>query len=48
MGRIITRPRCVTDITGPDPLSLMELGGVIWKIRRNEGFVSYEQVIRCE
>ena len=28
LGRIITSPRYVTDITGSDPLSLGELGGV--------------------
>ena len=27
MGRIKTSPRYVTDITGPDPFSLVELGG---------------------
>ena len=27
MGRISTSPRYVTEITGPDPLSLGELGG---------------------
>ena len=27
MDRISTSPRKVTDITGPDPLSLVELGG---------------------
>ena len=27
MGRIKTSPRYVTDVTGPDPLSLVELGG---------------------
>ena len=27
MGRISTSPRYVADITGPDPLSLGELGG---------------------
>ena len=27
MGRIKTSLRYVTDITGPDPLSLVELGG---------------------
>ena len=26
MGKISTIPRYVTDITGPDPLSLVELG----------------------
>ena len=32
MGNISTSPRYVTDITGPDPLSLGELrGGVIRK-----------------
>ena len=36
--------RYVTDITGPDPLSLVELGGgVILKI---EVFVTYERVTR--
>ena len=27
MGRIKTSPKYVTDITGSDPLSLVELGG---------------------
>ena len=45
MGRIKTCLRYVTDITGPDLLSLVELGGrgVIWK---NEVFVTYERVTR--
>ena len=45
MGRIKTCLRYLTDITGPDLLSLMELegGGVILKI---EGFVTYERLTR--
>ena len=46
MGRIKTCLRYVTDITGPDLLSLVELergGGVILKI---EVFVTYERVTR--
>ena len=44
MGRIETCLRYVTNITGPDLLSLVELGGgVILKI---EVFVSYERVTR--
>ena len=44
MGRIKTCLRYVTDITGPDLLSLVELGGeVILKI---EVFVNYERVTR--
>ena len=45
MGRIKTRLRYVTDITGPDLLSLVEFegGGVILKI---EVFVTYERVTR--
>ena len=44
MGRIETCLRYVTDITGPDLLSLVELGGgVILKI---EVFVAYERVTR--
>ena len=44
MGRIKTFLRYVTDITGPDLLSLVELGGrVILKI---EVFVTYERVTR--
>ena len=44
MGRIKTCLRCVTDITGPDLLSVVELGGgVILKI---EIFVTYERVTR--
>ena len=44
MGRIETCLRYVTDITGPDLLSLVELrGGVILKI---EVFVIYERVTR--
>ena len=42
MGRIKTSLRYVNDITGPDPLSLVE-GAVIWK---NEVLLTYEQVIR--
>ena len=45
MGRIKTCLRYVTDITGPDLLSLVELGGgVILKI---EVFVPYERVTRA-
>ena len=45
MGRIETCLRYVTGITGPDLLSLVELGGggVILKI---EVFVTYERVTR--
>ena len=44
MGRIKTCLRYVTDITGPDLLFLVELGGgVIWK---NEVFATYESVTR--
>ena len=45
MGRIKTSLRYVTDVTGPDPLSLVELegGGVM---RKNEVFLSYERMIR--
>ena len=44
MGRIKTCPRYGTDITGPDLLSLVELGGgVFLKI---EVFVTYERVTR--
>ena len=45
MGRIKTCLRHVTDIIGPDLLSLVELGGggVILKI---EVFVTYERVTR--
>ena len=44
MGRIKTCLRYVTDITGPDLLSLVELGrGVTWK---NDVFVTYERVTR--
>ena len=44
MGRIETCLRYVTDISGPDLLSLVELGGgVILKI---EAFVTYERVTR--
>ena len=43
-------PRSVTDITRPDPLSLVELGGGersnSGKIRKNEVFVTYERIIR--
>ena len=48
MGRMSTSTKYVTDITGPDPLSLVELGGggVIRKIGKNEVFVTYERVIR--
>ena len=45
VGRISTSPRYVSDIIGPDPLSLGELGG-LGKIRKNEVFVTYEHVIR--
>ena len=44
MGRIKTSLRYVTDITGPGPLSLVELGEGI--IRKNEVFVAYERVNR--
>ena len=40
MGRIKTCLRYVTDITGPDLLSLVELGGG-GVIRKNEVFVTY-------
>ena len=44
MGRIKSCLRYVTDITGPDLLSLVELGGgVILKI---EVFVTYERETR--
>ena len=46
MGRIKTSLRCVTDITGPDPLSLVELGGGV--IQKNEVFVTYERVTRSQ
>ena len=38
----------MTDITGPDPLSLVELGGGgnLEKIEKNEVLVTYEQEIR--
>ena len=45
MGRIKTSLRYVTDITGPDPLSLVELGGG-GVVRKNEVFVAYERVTR--
>ena len=45
MGRIETGLRYVTDITGPNLLSLVELGGGILKI---EVFVTYERVTRSE
>ena len=44
MGRIETCLRYLTDMTGPDLLSLVEFGGgVILKI---EVFVTYERVTR--
>ena len=44
MGRIETCLRYLTDIIGPDLLSLVELGGgVILKI---EVFLTYERVTR--
>ena len=49
MGRISTSPKYMTDITRPDPLSLVELGGggvIQKKKRKNEAFVSYEWEIR--
>ena len=46
VGKIITSPGYVIEITGTDPLSLEELGGgLILKIRKNEVFLSYEGVI---
>ena len=45
MGRIKTSLRYLTDITGPDPLSTVELGGGAI-IRKNEVFVTYKQVTR--
>ena len=42
MGRIKTCLRYITDITGPDTLSSVELG----VIQKNEVFVPYERVIR--
>ena len=44
MGRIETCLRYVTDITGPDLLSLVELGGGV--ILKTEEFVTYERVTR--
>ena len=41
MGRIETCLRYVTDITGPDLLSLVE-----WVILKIEVFVNYERVTR--
>ena len=48
MERISTSPRLVSDITGPDLLSSVELGGggVIRKTKKTEGFVTYERVIK--
>ena len=48
MGKISTSPRYVTEITGLDPLSLVELGvgGNSEKLEKNEVFVTYERVIR--
>ena len=46
MGRIKTCLRYVTDITGPDLLSLVELGGEDWVILKIEVFVTYERVTR--
>ena len=43
MGRIKTCLRYVTEITGPDLLSLVELGG---GIRKNDVYVTYERVTR--
>ena len=51
-GRTSTSPRYVTDITGLDPLSLVELGGggrrreEFGKTRKNELFLTYEWVIK--
>ena len=45
MGRIQTCLRYVTDITGPDLLSLVELGGG-GLILKMEVFVTYERVSR--
>ena len=44
MGRMETCLRYVTDITGPDLLSLVELGGGVSLII--EAFVTYERVTR--
>ena len=49
MGRISTSPRYMTDLTGPDPLSFVELEGGqsnTKKLEKNERFVNYKQVIR--
>ena len=46
MGRIETCLRYVTDITGPDLLSLVELGGGGGLILKIEVFVTYERVTR--
>ena len=48
MVRISTSSRYVKEITGPDLLSLVELGGggVIRKKFKNEVFVTYERMIR--
>ena len=43
MGRIKTCLRHMTDITGPDLLSLVEFGG---GESENEAFVTYERVTR--
>ena len=40
MGRISESPRYVIDITGLNPLSLGELGGVNGKIRKIEVFLT--------
>ena len=45
MGRIETCLRYMTDITGPDLLSLEELGGG-GVILKTEVFVTYERVTR--
>ena len=44
MGRIKTCLRYMTDITGPDLLSLVELGG--GGIGKIDVFVTYERVTR--
>ena len=45
MGKIITSPRYVIDITGTDLLSLGELGGGNSEKLEKEVFLTYEGVV---
>ena len=50
VGRISTSPRYVTDIIGPDPLSLGELGGsrvLVSSVPAQIDFITVISLIQC-